>query len=83
MYRFASSHGDPGDFEMAIWDSMYYMDHYNALAEDGIIMQEMFDSAFLSYLNNGTPLDADKLWNPPTVKRKNKLGRTLNLFKKK
>lgn len=83
MYCFANSHGDPGDFETAIWDSMYYMDYYHSLVEDGIILPEHFDSAFLSFLNNGTPLDANKLWNLPDKREKTILERLFKLFKRR
>ena len=47
MYRLANSAGDPGDFDMQLWGSMYYLDYYHDLAKDGIISWERFLSAFL------------------------------------
>jgi len=63
MYRFANAHGVPGDFESAAWDSMYYMDDYYSLAKTGIIPWERFDCAFFSFLNDGTPIDTNRLMN--------------------
>ena len=79
MYRFASSHGDPGGFEMDIWGVMFYMDYYHSLAKDGLISWDRFDSAFLSYLNDGSPLDIEKLWD-----RQQKVPRSLlkRIFRK-
>ena len=82
MYRFANAHGDPGDFEIALWDSMYYMDDYHSLAKDGIISWKRFDFAFLSFLNNGTPVDSDQLWNRSARKPKSLFWRIAKLFKK-
>lgn len=59
MYRLALNVGDPGDFATQLWGSMYYMDEYYSLAEDGIISWESFDFSFISYLDNGTPFDID------------------------
>ena len=59
MYRLALNVGDPGDFDINLWGSMYYLDYYYSLAEDGIISWESFDFAFFSYLDNGTPVDSN------------------------
>ena len=63
MYRFANHVGDPGDFDITIWGSMYYMKYYWDLAEDTILSWEIFDQAFFSYLNHGTPVDPTDIWN--------------------
>lgn len=63
MYRLALNVGDPGDFDIHIWGSMYYMDYYYSLAKDNVISWKSFDFAFYSYLNNGIPVDSYRLWN--------------------
>ena len=63
MYRLALNVGDPGDFNIHLWGSMYYLDEYYSLAKDGIISWERFDFAFFSYLDNGIPVDFDRIWN--------------------
>lgn len=82
MYRFAAAQGDPGDFEIAVWDSMYYMDYYQSLVGEGLILQERFDSAFFSFLNDGTPLDSDKLWNYTDAKINSLFSRLFNFLRK-
>ncbi len=62
MYRFAVNHGDPGNFEMDLWGDMFYMDDYHSFAKDGIISWEKFDYAFHAYLNEGIPIDSEKIW---------------------
>ena len=62
MYRLSLNIGDPGDFDIKLWGSMYYLDYYYGLALDGVIPMENFDLAFFSYLDNGTPLDSDLIW---------------------
>jgi hypothetical protein len=63
MYRLARNAGDPGDFDMGIWGSLYYLDYYYSLASDRIISWESFDLAFFDYLEQGIPVDADRIWN--------------------
>ena len=63
MYRLASKVGDPGDFDIHLWGSMYYLDDYCSLAKDGVISWERFDVAFFSYLDNGIPIDPNRIWN--------------------
>lgn len=63
MYRFAVNHGDPGDFELDLWGDMFYMDDYYSLAKDGIISCERFDFAFHRYLDDGTHVDKELIWN--------------------
>ena len=63
MYRLASNVGDPGDFGFHLWMDMYYLDTYCSLAKDGIISWENFDFAFFSYLDNGIPVDPNRIWN--------------------
>ena len=69
MYRLALNIGDPGDFDIHLWGSMYYLDDFHSLAKDGIISWESFDFAFFSYLDNGTPLDSNLIWSKNTVKK--------------
>ena len=63
MYKLALAHGDPGDFEMAIWGDMFYLDYYFSLANDGLIDKEKIEQAALLYLNEGTPINYDNMWN--------------------
>ena len=63
MYRLSLNVGDPGDFDIHLWGSMYYLDYYYSLAKDGIISWESFDFAFFSYLDNGIPVDSNRIWN--------------------
>lgn len=62
MAHFADAHGDPGDADIQLWDNMFYMDYYYSLAKDGVLSWESFDAAFDSYINNGTPIDSEKIW---------------------
>lgn len=65
MYKLVANIGDPGDcnFDVDLWGDMYYFDDYYSLAESGIISWESFDFAFHSYLDNGTPIDSELIWN--------------------
>lgn len=65
MYRLANNVGDPGDadFDEHLWGNMYYFGHYHDLAKDGIISFEDFDFAFFSYLDNGIPVDPNRIWS--------------------
>ena len=80
MYRLASNIGDPGDFDIVLWGSMYYLDDYHSLAKDGIISWERFDFAFFSYLDNGTPVDSNLIWNRKTTKKLPLLDRIKGIF---
>ena len=64
MYRLADNVGDPGDadFDEHLWGSMYYLDYYHNLAKYGLISSENFDFAFFSYLDNGIPVDTNRIW---------------------
>ncbi|MBQ9798184.1 MAG: hypothetical protein IJW50_10760, partial [Clostridia bacterium] len=64
------------------WGSMYYLDDYYSLAEDGIISWESFDFAFFSYLDNGTPVDSNLIWNRNTKKSHSLLDRLKKIFTK-
>ena len=63
MYRLTLIVGDPGDFDIHLWGNMNYLDYYYSLAEDGIISWDNFDFAFFSYLDNGIPVDSNRIWN--------------------
>ena len=80
MYTLASNIGAPGIYDMKTWGSMYYTDDYYSLAKEGIISWNAFDSAFLSYLNDGVPLNSDSIWN--NNKKNTLLERIKRLFKK-
>ena len=84
MYRLALNVGDPGDvdFNIKLWGSMYYLNDFYSLAKDGIISWENFDFAFFSYLDNGTPLDSNLVWNKNTVKNPSFVDKSKSVFKK-
>ena len=68
MHRLASNiHGD--GYDSKLWDTMFDLDYYLALAEDGVIQREIFDFAFFSYLDNGTPLDPKLIWKNNNKKK--------------
>lgn len=69
MHRLALNVGDPGDFDIHLWGSMYYMDYYYSLAKDGMISWKNFDFAFCSYLDNGIPVDSNRIWNTRKQKK--------------
>ena len=64
MYHLARNVGDPADsaFDEHLWGSMYYLDYYHDLVKDGLISLEDFDFAFFSYLDNGIPVDTNRIW---------------------
>ncbi len=62
MYRFITAHEEPGVLETSLWNDMYYVYYYYNLVEDGVVSEEKFHNAFLSYLEYGTPIDSDQLW---------------------
>ena len=66
MYRIASAHGDPDDYYFDIWGDFYYLEDSLHLVECGIISEEVFQEAFLLFLNDGIPLDGT-IWErkPP------------------
>ncbi len=66
MYLLASHIGDPGDFDMKLWGSMFYFEYYYSLAKDGILPFEKVDSSFFAYLDNGIEIDCQKLWESNT-----------------
>ncbi|MBQ5320693.1 MAG: hypothetical protein J6K88_01325 [Oscillospiraceae bacterium] len=83
MYRFANSHGDPGDFDNRLWDDMFYMDYYHSLAKDGIIPWDRFDFAFSSYLDDGITIDSGVIWNLKKQTKKSFFSKIISLFNKK
>ncbi len=79
MYRLVSNMGSPWNLDYNLWGSMYCIDDYLSLANEGIISQESFDSAFLSYLNDGTPISLNTFWKTkPSI-----FERIKKLFKRK
>lgn len=64
MYKLVNNIGDPGDwnFNYDLWGDMYYLDDYYSMAKDGIISWDSFDFAFNSYLDYGTPIDSNLIW---------------------
>ena len=83
MHRLALNIGDPGNCDFDWWESMYYLDYYCSLAEDNIISKERFDAAFFSYLDNGTPLDLNFIWNRNSDEKLSLLDRIKRMLKKK
>lgn len=81
MYRLVQNIGDPGDFNTGLWGSMYYLDDFHSLAKDGIISWESFNFAFFSYLDNGTPLDSNLIWNKNTKKKTTLLDKIKSILK--
>lgn len=63
MYNFVLAHGDPIDLDMSIWGDMFYLDDYWLNTKDGLCSKEKLEDAVLSYLNEGTPVDYNSLWN--------------------
>ena len=65
MYHLVRNIGDPvdADFDEQLWGAMYYLDVYYNLATDGLISMENFDFAFFAYLDDGIPVDANRIWN--------------------
>ena len=82
MYRLSLNVGDPGDFDIKLWGSMYYLDYYYGLALDGVIPMENFDFAFFSYLDNGTPLDSDLIWRKNMKKKPSLLDKIKSILKR-
>ena len=82
MYRLALNVGAPGYYDMALWGNMYYLEDYYTLAEEGIISWERFDFAFFSYLDNGTPLDSNLIWNSNEKKDQSLPDRIKRIFTK-
>lgn len=83
LYRLAINIGEPGDFDIGLWGSMYYLEDYHDLAKAGIISWESFDFAFFSYLENGTPIDSNLIWSKKTETKPSFLNRIKNTFKRK
>lgn len=82
MYRLANNVGDPGDFDMHLWGSMYYLDYYHNLAKDGLIPWDSFNSAFFSYLDNGLPLDSNRIWGHNKTEKTTLFDRIKNILNK-
>lgn len=68
-------------YDCQLWGSMYYLDDFYSLAEEGIISWESFDFAFFSYLDNGTPLDSKLIWSKNPQKKPSLLDRIKSRFK--
>ena len=83
MYSFAICHGGPRVFDCSIWGDMYYLDDYHSLAEDGIVYWDAFDSQFMAYLNDGIPIDPDKMWDSGKKGSRSFFQRIAQIFWKK
>jgi hypothetical protein len=82
MYRLSLNVGAPGDIDIHLWGSMLYLDDYYSLANDGSISWEGFDFAFFSYLDNGIPVDSNRIWNYNQKKRVSFIDRTKRILKR-
>lgn len=83
MFRFALSHGDPGDFGEGSWNEMYFMGDNYCLAQEGYNSWESFDSIFYSYLDQGIPF-VTRLESPcQNEAPKSLLRKLLERFRKK
>lgn len=80
MYRLAQNAGGPDSFDMKLWGSMYYLSDYYSLSKDGILTWESFDSAFFSYLNDGTPINPETIWK--YHKKPSFIDRVKHIFKR-
>ncbi len=63
MRQLAHNNGAPFDSTCDSWEDMYYLEYYCSQSKDGYISWKSFDNAFFSYLDNGTPLDANSIWS--------------------
>ena len=80
MNAITSHIGDLGDFDVEIWGDMFYFDDYYSLAEKDILAWEGFDSAFFAYLNDGIPLDSEKIWRYDKCDKKYRFLKKSNVF---
>ena len=82
MYRLALNIGEPGIFDTRLWGSMYFLSYYYGLAEEGGIPWGNFDFAFLSYLDDGTPIDTDRIWKRPIKRKESPFSRLKSIFRR-
>ncbi len=82
MYHLSLNIENPGNFDIKLWGSMYYLDYYYGLALDGVIPMDNFDFAFFSYLDNGTPIDTDLIWKKSIKKNTSLFVKIKNIFKR-
>lgn len=84
MSRLANNVGDPGnaDFDEHLWGDMYYLGDYYDLATDGLISMENFDFAFFAYLDNGIPVDSNRIWNHNKREKKTLIDRIKCILKR-
>ena len=83
MHCFASSQGDPGDFDTKIWGDMYYMDMYYSFAKESAISWEEIDSIFYSFLNDGTSIHEAQIFQSNSKHMKPLLTRIMNYLQDK
>lgn len=82
MSRFCVNHGDVSNYDMKTWGCMFYMGDYYAFAKEGLITWERFDSAFLSYLDDGNTFALDRFSDQQEKNYESILKRIINLFRK-
>ena len=63
IYCLARNVGDPEDYNVDVWGGAYALDDYYDLAKSGIISWEQFDAVFFDFLNNGAPVDPNRIWD--------------------
>ena len=83
MHRVVLNILETEDFDVHLWGSLYYLDDYYYFAEEGVIPWESFNSAFLSYLDNGVSIDSDPLhYNNQIEKGPTFIDRIKHIFKR-
>ena len=85
MYRIASAHGDPDDFYFDIWGDFYYLEDSLDILECGLVSEDVFQEAFLLFLNDGIPPNGT-IWDRKPAKKvrfRNWLCSVLHSIKRK
>ena len=85
MNIFAADHDSASCLDFNSWGSMFYLDDYYCLAQEGIISWERFDFAFNSYLINGVPVDSELIWDSDKseVEKVSAFSKIKNMIKRK
>lgn len=70
MQHIVATAGNKADLhDLSVWVSMDLLGDYYQLAKTGSISRKSFDDVFFAWLNTGTPLDSNSLWNRVILKR--------------
>ena len=83
FYTLSIHLGAPDGADADLWEGMYILDDYYALAKEGILSWEKFDLAFFSYLDNGIHMNPDQIWSEYTEARPSLWERIRTVFKRK